>query len=133
MNISDSRWHYVEYRKNDALSTLEVDEIPEERPITGIWRQMDYNKYSFLGEVTEVPYDKVILIQDFIWVTEKKDKLNFVTGLFDTFKPYGHNAGFYVLPEYVLPKFNYPLPNSTPKPMTNTPANVFSHFTSKGT
>ena len=132
MNITDSRWHYVEYRKNDASSTLLVDAISEKRPI-GKWREMDYHEYSFLGEVTEVPYNDVIRIQDFIWITEGKDKLNFVTGLYDTFKTHGHNAGFNVVPEYVLPKFNEPLPNFTLKPLPYTHPNVIFRSTSKGT
>lgn len=132
VKINDTKWHYVEYRKNDASSTLQVDATSEKRPIKRKqWRKMDYHKYSFLGEVTHVPYDHEINIQDFIWILDGKDKVNFVTGLYDTFKT--HNAGFVVVPNYVSPKFSEPLPNSTPKPPPNTRPNIFSPSNTKGT
>lgn len=128
MNIKDNKWHYVSYTKKTKYFTLTVDETTsdKQRIQDSSFRKMDYGDHSFLGEIAEKPYINEIKIQDFIWGTfpskTTMDTVNFVTGLYSTYE--NHNAGFCVLPDGHLPRFNRKLPSSTPKPMPNTLAPI---------
>ena len=131
VRLDDGRWHYVEYDKNNKLFTLRVDTTSQEYEITGAWQNVDYSKNSFLGEISTVAYTGEVKIQDFIRISKEKDKVNFVTGLYDSYRT--HNAGFRVEPEYVLPKFSERLPYTTPKPLPSTRATLVPSLAGEGT
>ena len=133
VTVSNGKWHTVHYRKEPSRVSLQVDKIrPITKRITKMdHSKMDYDRQSFLGEKAQRQYDSKerIVIQDFIWTTKgnKDDVANFVTGLYSTYG--SHNAGFSVVPDNELPKFNKKLPSSTPKTMSSIPSQPSPHCT----
>lgn len=106
--ISDNQWHFVSFRKNGNILSLNVDE----NSVNLVSRNSDSNiNYNvlFIGE-NNGRINSTIEIEDFIWEYQKNE-VNFIKGVHESFGS-SNSSNYMIVPDGTMPLFNKKIPTN---------------------
>ncbi|XP_028406187.1 uncharacterized protein LOC114528709 [Dendronephthya gigantea] len=113
VTVTDNKWHFVSFRRDEKTLSLNVDEI-------GVSRKSDSNiNYNvlYIGEKSS-RLNKTIEIEDFIWEYQNNE-INFIKEVYASFGKSSSN--YKIVPDGIMPLFNKKMSTNVTLSTTFTP------------